>query len=190
MSEPIFLNFTDNQYAEEKIELEEISISSKLDLSLSMAVNNSAYERPGCEKYLIFRLEDKYYGIISERVSEVLNSLKITPLPNAPAGISGIANLRGSIITVVDLRSSSAKDSRNEREKLLIFQSSKTGEQIALAVDKVSEVAEIRAATINFSAEDFENNFPPCLGKTDHKSRTILLLDVEKLLSSPDLSAS
>lgn len=185
MSEAVSYNSTDDTGKTEKIELEESDISSLLDFSFLPSAQKEI-ENPASKKYLIFRLGENQYGISSEKISEVLNSLKTTPLPGVSERISGIANLRGTIVPVIDLRKSPSEN----KQKLLIYHLSKTGEPVALAVDKVIEIAEIRENEISFSAQDFESEFPYCSGKVEYKSRTILLLEAEKLLSSPDAGIS
>lgn len=189
MPEPIPYNSAGDAEINEKIEFEETDISSLLDFAFSLPKRGHVEKSAG-KKYLIFRLEETLYGISSEKISEVLNSLKITPLPGVPERILGIANLRGTIVPVIDLRKSMTRNFSEQKQKLLIYHLSKTGEPVALAVDKVVEIAEIKENEINFSAEDFESSFPYCFGKVEYKSRTILLIDAEKLLSSSDMSVS
>jgi purine-binding chemotaxis protein CheW len=56
------------------------------------------------EQYLTFRLGEEEYGVPILAVHEIKGESAITPIPNAPAYLSGVMNLRGTIVPVVDLR--------------------------------------------------------------------------------------
>lgn len=51
-----------------------------------------------------FRLGGRLFGIDVARVQEVLRAMPVTPVPLAPPGVRGLVNLRGQIVTAVDLR--------------------------------------------------------------------------------------
>jgi purine-binding chemotaxis protein CheW len=54
--------------------------------------------------YATFTVEDRYLGVPVERVQEVLHAQPVTPVPLAHPHISGLLNLRGQIVTALDLR--------------------------------------------------------------------------------------
>jgi purine-binding chemotaxis protein CheW len=56
------------------------------------------------DQYLTFRLGEEEYGVPILAVHEIKGESAITPIPNAPAYLSGVMNLRGTIVPVVDLR--------------------------------------------------------------------------------------
>lgn len=51
-----------------------------------------------------FRVDEVLYGVDVDRVQEVTKALPVTTVPQAPAGVTGLVNLRGQVVTVVDLR--------------------------------------------------------------------------------------
>lgn len=53
--------------------------------------------------FCTFRLDRLWFGIAAERVQEVIASPAITPVPLAPRAVAGLINLRGQIVTVIDL---------------------------------------------------------------------------------------
>ena len=55
-------------------------------------------------QYLTFRLRDEEYGVEILKVQEIKGYTAITPVPNTPAYLKGVMNLRGTIVPVVDLR--------------------------------------------------------------------------------------
>src|ERR1035438_6093926 len=57
------------------------------------------------DQYLTFCLGQEEYGIEILKVQEIKGYSAITPIPNTPAHVKGVMNLRGTVIPVVDLRS-------------------------------------------------------------------------------------
>ena len=55
-------------------------------------------------QYCSFYVGDLYLGLEVERVQEVLHNSPITPVPTAPPAVRGLINLRGQIVTAIDLR--------------------------------------------------------------------------------------
>ncbi|HLM02772.1 MAG TPA: chemotaxis protein CheW [Pyrinomonadaceae bacterium] len=176
--------------------LADIDFASLLDLAeddLSFLKEKPA-EALG-EKYVVFALDEEFYAVHSNLVAEVLSPLPVTPLPGVPVWLSGVANLRGEIISVVDLRKFWKKKpaadldaSSPQKNKLIVLRSSKDETKIAFIIDRLSEIVTLAPRDIKFSAADFENSFPTLFGKAAHESVTLLLFDAENLLSSLTLS--
>jgi len=53
---------------------------------------------------LVFRLEDRRFGLFATAVHEILRAVAIAPLPRAPAIVEGVFNLRGTLVPVLDVR--------------------------------------------------------------------------------------
>ncbi len=168
--------------------LAEIDFTSLLDLPNRTRAKYSISEG---EKYLVFHLDEKIYAINSKKVAEVSLSLPVTPLPNVPEWLLGIANLRGDLISVVDLRKLWKKDTQAPyKSRLVVFQSHQHETLIAFVVDKLNEIVTLTAKDINFSAADFEDSFPTFFGKAEFKSQPLFLLDIDKTLASLSLADS
>lgn len=186
-------NLIAENFADEIKEFAEIDFSSLLDEpTLSPAVSSrTKLEIPDHEKYLTFYLDEKLYGIRAGRVLEVISFPAITPLLNVPEWLLGIANLRGTIISVVDLRQLWEKPAHSlQKSRLIVFQFGKNDTPIAFVVDKLSEIITIAQTEIKFSAADFEHSFPTFFGKTEFKSQSLFLLDIDRILSSLSLENS
>lgn len=177
--------------------LADIDFSSLLDLpeASSIFLEGKPAQAYG-EKYVVFALDEELYAVHSNLVAEVLSPLPVTPLPGVPAWLSGVANLRGEIISVVDLRKfwkkkpavALASASSPQKNKLIVLRSAKDDTKIAFTIDRVSEIVTLAPQDIKFSAADFGNSFPTLYGKAAHESSTLLLFDAENLLSSLSLS--
>jgi purine-binding chemotaxis protein CheW len=183
-------NSINQLFPSEKKDFADIDFSSLLDLSNleSSVFSAEKYKAAEGEKYIVFHLDEKLYGIRSNRVSEVASSIPVTPLPNVPEWLLGIANLRGDIISVVDLRKLFRKNTQSPpKTRLIVFRSNKNDTSIAFVVDKLNEIVTLSSKEINFSAADFEDSFPTISGKADFKSNTLFLLDIDNILSTLSL---
>jgi purine-binding chemotaxis protein CheW len=117
-------------------------------------------------------------------VRDVLGTQTITPIPLAPGEIEGAMNLRGRIVTAVDLRRRLGLAARPEGAKPMSIVVEQGGELYAMLADAVGEV-------VPLSAEDRAPN-PPTLdtlwrdvsrGVHQRDGELLILLDVERLLA-------
>ena len=70
----------------------------------AVAESKKASVRAKAGKYMTFTLSGEHYGISIAMLEEVIGEIPITPIPNTPSFITGVINLRGRIIPVIDLR--------------------------------------------------------------------------------------
>lgn len=141
-------------------------------------------------KFLTFVLGNESYGIGIEFVTEIIGILPITEVPELPAYIRGIINLRGKIIPVMDIRLRFKKEFREYNERTCIIVIDIMDNSVGLIVDSVAEV-------LNISDEDivlpptgntgFSNRYIKGIGKVG--SDVKLLLECEKILSKDDLDS-
>jgi len=97
---------------------------------------------------VIFRLHVDEYGLDVTAVTEVVRMVALTTLPDAPAWMAGVVNLRGHVIPVMDLRRRLhlPEQAPDRNTPILIVQA---GEQrFGVIVDAVVEVLELPAASI------------------------------------------
>lgn len=145
------------------------------------------------DKYLTFQSADEEYGIPIKKVKEIIGIMEIAHIPKAPMFIKGVINLRGKIIPVMDLRLKLEIEGKeyNERTCIIVIEvdTSEIKRQIGIIVDIVSEVVTVQAADIDsppqYSDQDAES-YLQGIGKV--KGKVILLLDIEKVFGSNDLS--
>jgi purine-binding chemotaxis protein CheW len=141
-------------------------------------------------KYLTFILGNESYGIAVLKIREIIRVITITAVPQMPAYVKGVINLRGKIIPVVDLRLKFglAKAETTERTCIivvLVTLHSGVTSQMGLIVDGVEEVANIAAADIE-ETPDFGTKLDtdPILGMAKVWGVVKTLLDVDKVVSS------
>lgn len=180
-------NLFEDLFAEEKKEFAEIDFSSLLDFSFISPPAQPALSPKtlAAEKYLVFHLDEKLYGIRSESVAEIISAIPVTPLPNVRDWMAGIANLRGTIISIIDLRKLWKKPAYSSpKPRLIVLRPAKNDAPIAFLVDKVNDIALIPASKIDFSAADFQSSFPTFFGKTEFNSTELFLIDSNQIFSS------
>jgi purine-binding chemotaxis protein CheW len=140
------------------------------------------------DQFLTFTLEDEEYGIEILRVQEIKGFSKIRPIPNAPAYIKGVMNLRGTVVPVVDLRSRFGMREAEYNQFTVIIVVSVGAKVVGLVVDAVSDVLNIRKDQIEESPEmgdGLDNSFFRGMGKVGDK--LVLLLNIDKLVAGDRL---
>jgi purine-binding chemotaxis protein CheW len=124
---------------------------------------------PAPRQFCTFYLDQLLFGVELEKVQEVIRYLELTDVPLAPGVVSGLMNLRGQIVTAVDLRKQLEFPPLPEgREPMNVVVRTADG-AISLLVDEIGDVVEVEEET-------FER--PP---ETLHGKVRSLILGVHKL---------
>lgn len=139
--------------------------------------------RAAGDKYIVFYLGGRFFGVSSKKVAEVVQMLSVTPLPNVPEWLLGIADLRGAIISVVSLRKLlGAPDAEfSSKTKFIVLKSQNNSSSVALAVDKLCEIIVLANEEIQLFKDE---KTPYLVGKTEYKLNPLSLINTENLLSS------
>lgn len=136
-------------------------------------------------KFLTFFLADEEYGIQILKVQEIIGMMNLTTVPRTPSFIRGVMNLRGKVITVVDLRLKFGMPPIEQTESTCIVVVQAQGVEMGLVVDQVSEVLNIASSDIDDAPSfgtDVETDY--LLGVAKCEGRVKLLLDIDKVLSA------
>src|SRR3954465_1292434 len=122
-------------------------------MSTTMTVNEASAQcdaRAG--KYLTFQLANEEFGIRVLKVREIMGLQEITAVPQTPAHVKGVINLRGKVVPVVDLRLKFALPAADYTQRTCIIVTQVQGESgavlMGIVVDGVSEVLSLSAAEI------------------------------------------
>lgn len=104
-------------------------------------------------KLLTFTLEEKLYALPLEGVERAVRMVEVTPLPKAPEAVSGVINVQGSIIPVVDLRKRFGLPpvEPGPNNQLVISRTPKR--RVAIAVDTTVGVEDCPAEAITPSSD-------------------------------------
>jgi len=140
------------------------------------------------EQYLVFSLADREFAVKAELVQAVERLHELTPVPNVVPWVRGVINLRGSIVSVVDLRMFLDLEqlSYSPRTRLLMLQYNEM--VICVIVDGVSEMLPIPATSI-INGNMRQATVPPwavpyATGCALLTNRVMVVLDVARLLFS------
>ncbi len=145
-------------------------------------------EEQNTVKYLIFDLGAESYGLEIYHVNEIIGVQTITEVPEQPAYIKGIINLRGKIIPVLDVRLRFKKEPRDYDERTCIIVVDIQDLLVGLIIDRVVEVADILLTQISEPPKlnnDFKNRYIQGIGKTENGVK--LLLDCNRLLLDDEI---
>ncbi len=138
-------------------------------------------------KYLTFHLDREEFGIQVLKVREIIGVQEVTAVPQTPAFIRGVINLRGKVIPVVDLRLKFGIEEKEYTQRTCIIvvhvSSGDVSMMMGIIVDGVSEV-------LNLTDDDIENTpdfghgveVPYLLGMAKVKDRVKILLDIDRVL--------
>ena len=141
-------------------------------------------------KYLTFTLHQESYGIDVLKVREIIRLTTITAVPQMPAYVRGVINLRGKIIPVMDLRLRFGfPDAQSTDQTCIIVVQVKLPDgkstQMGLVVDGVEEVTNIAAADIE-ETPDFGAQIATdyIVGMAKLKGAVKTLLDIDSVVGS------
>jgi purine-binding chemotaxis protein CheW len=151
--------------------------------------NHSADARMG--KYLSFQLGSEEYAIQVLKVREIVKIQHITSVPETPAEVRGVINLRGKVIPVVDLRMKFGLPEMEYGHRtciIVVEVGGSTSSNVGIIVDEVSEVMNLADSDIQ-DTPDFGRGvqMPYLLGMAKIKDRVKILLDIDEVLNAPDL---
>lgn len=135
-----------------------------------------------------FRVGQETFGVPIGSVQEILRPLPVTPVPGAPPHVEGVINLRGRIISIVDLRKRCGAPAEPQaRNRIVVAETG--GRSIGLMVDSASEVLRIAENSIEPPASVFGQAEPGFVtGVAKLANRLVILVDIAKLLASGSLS--
>jgi purine-binding chemotaxis protein CheW len=129
----------------------------------------------GEQQFCTFFLDSLFFGVEVERVQEVLRAQEMTRVPLAPAVVNGLINLRGQIVTAIDLRRRlELRERAGDRAPMNVVVRTDDG-AVSLLVDDIGDVIKVQADTFEPAPETLT-------GVTRHLIRGIHKLDKQLLL--------
>ena len=164
-------------------------MSSTMTLSETNSVTH-AVARAG--KYLTFQLANEEFAIRVLKVREIMGIQDITAVPQTPIHVKGVINLRGKVVPVVDLRLKFSLPAAEYTQRTCIIVTQVQGESapmmMGIVVDCVSEVLNLTAQDIE-DTPDFGDDAGVryLLGMAKVKGKVKILLDIDQVLSTPEL---
>lgn len=142
------------------------------------------------DQYLVFTSKSQEFGIQAMRVHEISAPLGITKIPNTPAHIEGIVNLRGRLVSVIDFRKKFRFEVKEHDEDTRVVIVECGGFPTGIIVDSVEEVIKIPDEKVQKLPEgvatSISQEYITGVGMLDN--RLVVLLDVDKVLTKAELS--
>jgi purine-binding chemotaxis protein CheW len=132
-------------------------------------------------QFCTFYLEKLLFGVELKNVQEVIRSLDVTQVPLAPQVVSGLINLRGQIVTAVDLRRRLELQPRPaEVAPMNVVVRSDDG-AVSLLVDEIGDVVEVEESTFERPPETLRGAVRTMItGVHKLNGRLLLILDTDK----------
>ena len=135
-----------------------------------------------------FSIGEEEFGVNILKVQEIIRTMEITKVPRAPEFVEGVINLRGKVIPIIDLRRrfGLAPKGHDKNTRIIVIEINNI--IVGFVVDAVPEVLRIPASTVEPP--------PPVVavvvsdyisGGCYLQDRLLIMLDLDKLLSSDDL---
>lgn len=145
------------------------------------------YDKPDVpqagEKFVVFSLNEDLFAVAAEKIAEVTHPLPVAPLPGAHDRVLGLANLRGEIIAVINLKKmwNEKNLALPEKAKLIVLRSAGAETALAFQVDKLNEIVTLFDYEISPSGKSDPGQI---YGVADHGPDKLRLLDTDKLRAS------
>ncbi len=153
--------------------------------------NDESTTSPATMQLVSFGVGDCVLGVEIEHVQEINRQLELTPVPGAPDSIRGVINLRGDVVTVLDLHRllglPATEPTRTSRNLVLKI----NGERVGVMVDNVSDILAISPEAIS--------RRPPNLSQVDRRyirgvhirdEAVVVILDPHALASTMESASS
>jgi purine-binding chemotaxis protein CheW len=142
----------------------------------------------GAREYLTFRLDQEEYGIDILKVQEIRGYESPTRVANAPDFIKGVINLRGTIVPIVDMRLKFNCANADYNAFTVVIILNLRSRIVGIVVDSVSDVMELPPESLK-AAPDIDSviDSSAVLGLGSLGERMLILLDIERLMSAPDM---
>ncbi|MBL9210715.1 MAG: chemotaxis protein CheW [Opitutaceae bacterium] len=137
-------------------------------------------------QYATFYLDGLFLGVEVQQVQEVIRFQPMTPVPLAPAIVQGLINLRGQIVTAIDLRRRLSLPPRTgERRPMNVVVRSEDG-AVSLLVDEIGDVVEVHEEDCERPPETLPPSARELItGVCKLRDRLLLILDTERAVNLP-----
>ncbi|WP_432665032.1 chemotaxis protein CheW [Wukongibacter baidiensis] len=135
------------------------------------------------QEYVLFKLENEYYGIDIHNVETIEKVMPITRVPYTRNFIKGVINLRGNVVPVIDLRKrfKLAPKEYDDNSRIIIVKLEEV--TVGMIVDSSSEVIQLGDDDIDDAPAlkgSNEESYVKCIGKKNN--RIIMIIDLYKVL--------
>lgn len=141
------------------------------------------------DRYVLLSIASAYYAVLEAFVTELERIPKVTPVPRVPVWIRGVTNLRGDVLSVVDMRTflgleATASHSARMLVVRLLTEEFSTG----LLVDSVDRIVAVPPEDITSPESSLEGALAPYVrGMCVVEEQLVTVLDLDQFLRSSDI---
>ncbi|ACQ53603.1 chemotaxis protein CheW [Clostridium botulinum] len=128
---------------------------------------------------VIFKLNNEQFAVQTDKIQSINDAMEITKVPKAPAHIKGLINLRGNIISLLDINLllDIPKEDKSQNNIIILEMED---ELVGIAVDDVYEVLDVEENLIERSSDERRKEYIE--GIINFQDRIVTLIDIDKLL--------
>ena len=127
---------------------------------------------------IVFKLNDEEFAVETSKVQSINDMMKVTHVPAAPDYIKGLINLRGNVISLLDIELLLDVQKKNGEKNNIIILNVKD-ELVGIAVESVSEVMEVKEDQLENITD--ENNKAYVKAIVNLGSKIVTLIDIDEL---------
>jgi len=128
---------------------------------------------------VVFKVNEEQFAVEASQVQSINDMMEITKVPKSDGYIKGLINLRGNIISLLDINLLlDIEKSTGQQENIIILNLQE--ESVGVTVDQVDEVLEIEEDLIEKIENDRNKTY--IKGVINFKDRIVTLIDIEKLI--------
>ena len=138
-------------------------------------------------RLLTFCVDKQWLCLSVDQLSEVVTPQRRTQMPLAPSSVNGLINLRGKILTELDMRTTLSlkpRDPEDRNFRTIILETEEEGDNYGLTVDSVGEVIDMDSDAFEKTPDSLSEHWRRIsYGVLKQDKRIVVLVDVEKVLA-------
>jgi len=141
------------------------------------------------QQFSTFVVDNLFFGIEVEKVQEVLRYQEMTRVPLAPPVVQGLINLRGQIVTAIDLRRRMDLRARGETELPMNVVVRTNGGAVSLLVDDIGDVVDVEDSSFETPPDTLKSDIRALIrGVHKLQGRLMHVLETEKVLDLAEVT--
>jgi len=142
-------------------------------------------------RWVTFQLGQEIYGVVVNKVREILRINNISPVPGAPDYIVGITNIRGNVVSVIDGRKriNLPPEEYTDLSRMIVMESE--DDIVAVVVDNVADIIDLPESSVDSNPKLNKGNSSRYIsGVIANNNDLIIILDSEKFITDEQLDVA
>ena len=162
-----------------------------MNMATVAAISDTTIVGENEDQLVTMIVDDQLFGIPILQVQDIVEASKITPVPLAPSAIAGVLNLRGRIVTVIDLRKLLGNHEEVPWDSQMGVTVEYKGDLYTLLVDAIGDVRTLPKRDFDTSPSTMEDNVRQlCSGIYRLRGNLLVVLDVSRILHTDVIDAT